>query len=285
MIFRKIKEKLEKNKELEEKNKELEEKNKELEIKLKEIYETKKEIELKDKDRLIYFANEIIRTANEYENGHCEEYIYEYHPIFKYINVLTDRIQTKYLCELIENDFDSEYSNGKFRIKNIFPTEKNEGILLKNKNKIKIELGKDPTLSAPWKEKRLLKCFVTIGSEIKYIDKVYNIKEKATWKQDYQNHYSILYMPMGVTVIGNGNHSSATGILKKEGIIEINEIIDLSDTYDTIKFDGEYFINIESNEKICKPSFYEFGIIYEIGRLIKEKGINFKNYNEIIERL
>ena len=193
--------------------------------------------------------------------------------------------EPKELCELIENDFDSEYSNGKFRIKNIFPTEKNEGILLKNKNKIKIELGKDPTLSAPWKENRLLKCFVTIGSEIKYIDKVYNIKEKATWKQDYQNHYSILYMPMGVTVIGNGNHSSATGILKKEGIIEINEIIDLSDTYDTIKFDGEYFINIESNEKICKPSFYEFGIIYEIGRLIKEKGINFKNYNEIIERL
>lgn len=278
-----------KRKLLEEKNKELESKNKELESKLKDIYEAKEEIkkiESKDKNKLLYFANEIIRKANEYENGYFKEYIYEYHPIFKYINVLTDRIQTKYLCELIENDFDNEYSNGKFKIENTFPiTEKNKLILLKDKKEIKIELGKDPTLSAPWRKDRLLKCFVTIGSEIKYIEKAYNTKEKASWKQHNQNHVSTLYMPMGVTIMANGYHSSATGILKKEGIVEVDEIIDLSDTYDTIKFNGEYFINIESNEKICKPSFYEFGIIYEIGRLIKEKGITFKNYNEVIERL
>ena len=187
---------------------------------------------------------------------------------------------------MIENDFYNEYSNGKFKIENTFPnTEKNKLFLLKDKKEIKIELGKDPTLSAPWRKDRLLKCFTTIGSEIKYIEKVYNTKGKASWKQDNQNHTSILYMPMGVTIMANGYHSSATGILKKEGIVEVDEIIDLSDTYDTVKFDGEYFIDIERNKKICKPSFYEFGIIYEIGRLIKEKGITFKNYNEIKEGL
>uniref|UniRef100_UPI00352262FD DUF6710 family protein n=1 Tax=Staphylococcus haemolyticus TaxID=1283 RepID=UPI00352262FD len=69
--------------------------------------------------------------------------------------------------------------------------------------------------------------------------------------------------------IYNGNHSISAGLNKSEGYIVIDAVIDISYLYDIYEFDGKYLINKQTNEK--EEIYFEFGAIFEIGRLILDK--------------
>lgn len=43
---------------------------------------------------------------------------------------------------------------------------------------------------------------------------------------------------IGLTIVYNGNHSTLSGILKGEGMIQANQTYDLVPTYDYMYFDG-----------------------------------------------
>ncbi len=136
---------------------------------------------------------------------------------------------------------------------------------------ININLGIDPILPTVWERSRLSKCLAAIGTE------------NNRWKEDESNHYIDLLLPMGISIVHGGNHSITTGMVKCEGIIKVgqethNNIYDISALYDFMKFDGTYYIRISDNSIICKANSFEFGCIFEIGRIIKDNNISFINY-------
>lgn len=72
-----------------------------------------------------------------------------------------------------------------------------------------------------------------------------------------------------------GNHSIASGILQSEGEIKPTSVYDISSVFELVKFDGNYFIRIEDGKRISnKVVDFEFACIFEVGRLIFEKGLS-----------
>jgi len=133
---------------------------------------------------------------------------------------------------------------------------------------INIDLGVDPILPTVWERGRLSKCLAMIGTE------------NNRWKEDESNHYIDLFLPMGVAIVHGGNHSITTGMIKCDGIIKVgkgthNNIYDISALYDFMKFNGTYYVRSSDNSIICKANSFEFGCIFEIGRIIKDSNISF----------
>nr|WP_314463360.1 DUF6710 family protein [uncultured Clostridium sp.] len=136
---------------------------------------------------------------------------------------------------------------------------------------ININLGVDPILPTVWERRRLSKCLAGIGTV------------NNRWKEDESNHYIDLLLPIGISIVHGGNHSITTGMVKCEGIIKVgqgthNNIYDISALYDFMKFDGTYYVRISDNSIICKANSFEFGCIFEIGRIIKDNNISFINH-------
>lgn len=139
-----------------------------------------------------------------------------------------------------------------------------------------IALGKDPVLSFPWDRERLEDAME------------YATKEKP-WKEDSMNHRAYVIFPVGVTWIHNGIHSGFSGVMSRQGFLNITErsigrnydIIDWSPLYTYIKFDGENYIFTGYNEEeelhevIGKAPCFELGCIFEIGRILHKNGIRF----------
>ncbi len=48
------------------------------------------------------------------------------------------------------------------------------------------------------------------------------------------------------------------------------KIVDLSPVLELVKFDGEKWINDDNGEAVGQPRYQEFGIVWEIGRLISQ---------------
>jgi hypothetical protein len=79
-------------------------------------------------------------------------------------------------------------------------------------------------------------------------------------------------MPFGIAWVGGGNHSIMTGIVRGEGQITTDLVYDLSELFSLVRFDGTSFIRLSDGEEIAFVKDFEFGAIFEIGRLIHEKG-------------
>ena len=97
------------------------------------------------------------------------------------------------------------------------------------------------------------------------------------------NISTILIEPLGLVLVNSGGHHSVnSAIIQNEGNIYINEIRNISKILDRYKFDGENYIEIETNKKInsnclidkSKPLLYSLGILFEIARLLKNNNID-----------
>ena len=147
-----------------------------------------------------------------------------------------------------------------------------------------IELGKDPVLSFPWVYDRL-------------IDAVKNFAtDENPWIEKTNNHEVTVMLPVGITWIQNGIHSAFSGCMSRQGKIGVTSqaiqsgrhtIINLAPLYEYIKFDGENYIftgygeEEQLHEVIGKAPNFELGCIFEIGRLLHEKGVTFKKIQVI----
>lgn len=128
---------------------------------------------------------------------------------------------------------------------------------------LKSELNfKIPILSIPWKIRSLSGCFMTIGGT------------SSTFREHKASHYpNTLIYPLNTIHISNGRHSMLVGILEGTGTITIDQVLDISESYQSIYFDGTYFRFKRGNKILKKSPLAEFGIMYEIGRLIKENNL------------
>ena len=104
------------------------------------------------------------------------------------------------------------------------------------------------------------------------------------WKQNTSTgtdkHCFNLFLPIGVTDIYEGNHSVFSGIVKGVGELtfypgDVNHgIYDISYLYDKIYYDGYSYRTIKGNKIICSALF-EYGCLFEIGRIINKANISF----------
>lgn len=138
---------------------------------------------------------------------------------------------------------------------------------------LEIQLGKDPVVTFPWARNRLEQCLKEIGTPMK------------PWAEDTLNHFATLYLPMGLTHIYNGNHSSYTGMVKGEGSIHIHPasshtVCDVSPLYRLIQFDGVNFVKAGTNIPVGIPLSFAHGCIFELGRMIAEMNIDFAAYKK-----
>lgn len=91
-----------------------------------------------------------------------------------------------------------------------------------------ISLNRDLVLPWSWKKPRSVTCIAEIGKG----------RRSGEWRQDHNNHYVNLWLPMGIAWVGSGNHSISAGIIQGEGHITPENVYDISNVYEYVYCDG-----------------------------------------------
>lgn len=131
-------------------------------------------------------------------------------------------------------------------------------------NPLTISLTQEAVWSFSWEPARFTGCLAHIGS---------NVNKPFVFQPN--NHFSQLLLPLGLTIVNNGNHSTACGIIKGEGFIEVKEIADNTQNCDDFYFDGTYICRVSDKSKVHAVAKFECGVLFELSRLIHAHGINF----------
>jgi len=176
-------------------------------------------------------------------------------------------------CALLSVVYQSRHeARGVFRLENMFgslhvqmtPDGKTISDLINIKpERYRLNLGRDPILAVPWHEDRFINALAHIGYARKF----------GKWIEEPSNHIVNLLQPFGVALVGGGNHSLTAGIANSEGTVVTGEVIDLSPLYEYVRYDGVHMLRIHDGAKLWEPIEEEFGILFEIGRLMVEHGV------------
>lgn len=144
--------------------------------------------------------------------------------------------------------------------------------VLLNRPSIEVSVNAVPILLSPWKGERTIDNLIVINSE--------NVFDGVKYSFNIENWY---LHPMGIVVCKGGNHSQLSARYKNKGITIINRVIDFTQLYKTVEFNGNSYVKIddgtvvdlESSENIL---FYS-GVIFELGRYLTGK--NYCSVKEI----
>ena len=135
-------------------------------------------------------------------------------------------------------------------------------------NEIVVDLTRASVIPVPWRKM----------STFDMIIQICGVNAKP-WIEDTDNHIIDMYLPMGICLVRGSNHSITAGMLKKTGEITITKdskhrIYDISELLDYMRFDGVYYRRIADDTIVCKANNFEFGCIFELGRIIMENNIS-----------
>ncbi|AXL70970.1 DUF6710 family protein [Pseudomonas aeruginosa] len=128
----------------------------------------------------------------------------------------------------------------------------------------RLRLGRDPILAVPWSESSLTNAIANIGHS----------RRMGEWRADF-NHKVELLLPFGLTLVHGGNHSLAAGITNAEGTVVAETVIDLAPLYAHVRYDGVSMIRTHDGFNLWTPVDEEFGILFEIGRLMVENRVRY----------
>lgn len=220
----------------------------------------------------------------------------EYNPqaLFQLIKIFTDKITNDNALEVIESDWyeNKNYSFYYFLfgkeiidraeekeisdiLKTEYTAESDVTVDTDKDSVIKIKLSQALVFTEVWNKER----FQTIFA---------NHKGDIITQKNIDSRIVYLYLPLGISfIIDGGNHTIYSGKIKGVGEINFNgnaynKIYDMSKLYDYMYFDGVYYRKRGSEGKIKKSgkiiaraANFEFGCIFEIGRMIYENKISF----------
>jgi len=221
------------------------------------------------------------RNIIEFSKGVIEESFgrKNYKEIFTVVKMLSDSIAYKNARTVVETYTAIPENNTTYTFLNLLTLDKLPNDMYKFlygetykqldvDDRLNIVLGSDPIIATVWERLRFRDAIAKYGTE------------NTPWKQDKYNHEIDVFLPMGLSMVVNGNHSIAPGMLKSEGTIEAgkgtpNHIYDVSGLYDFIEFDGLNYVSRRDKSILFKANSFEFGCIFEIGRLVEEKHISF----------
>ncbi len=187
----------------------------------------------------------------------------ENHPIYNLIRLLGKDVQREYMMHPIKGIHDE--MKLKDFLFNLWSKTIKEDIyekpLMRNVEfSKKISLSKDVVITGPWHPTRFSEALSRYGSELLM----------TKWKQD-SNHQVTLYLPIGISVVEQGNHSITSGILQGEGEISPSETFDMSEYYKYIHTDGSWYYLSKTGKKLSEVRSVEYAAIFEIGRIITDK--------------
>jgi hypothetical protein len=222
---------------------------------------------------ILEFAHSVLNNTN----GHPIRYSQYYskgneHPLLDVVRLIGKTVQTKYLTNLLYYDDESELPSLEpgqlFFDQTTMITidgKRMYHLMKEEKNTKEIRLYKDLILPWPWKRERLIHTISNIGAE----------RTWGEWKQDFNNHFVELWLPIGITWVKGGNHSIATGILQGIGTIKPESTYNICEVYKHVYTDGSYYFRIRDNVVIAPVEDVEFAAIFEIGRLMIKNSISF----------
>jgi len=220
-------------------------------------------------DRIIEFTQSVLKEAKDFNNGLYAEYE---HPLIDVVKLIGKQLQSLYLSNLLYEIDESD-------LPCLYPKE----LLFDPMTRISLDgttftdvrrelktdrvisLNRDLILPWSWKKSRLATCIALIGEG----------RRMGQWRQDHNNHYVDLWLPMGVAFVYGGNHSISAGIIQGRGEIITRSVYDISDVYDYVYCDGFHYYRSEDGSIISKVINAEFAAIFEIGRMMREMSISY----------
>ncbi len=114
-----------------------------------------------------------------------------------------------------------------------------------------IDLSKDPVVLLPWDRYAFSPVIKSIvGTGFKYIK---------------SNHKGYYFSDIELCYISNGNHSIATGIIKKMGEIQVKEY-DIKNLFKDLTTDGLYWY-INGEKQLKKIFDFRLALLYELAKL------------------
>ena len=122
-----------------------------------------------------------------------------------------------------------------------------------------LDLAQDCVLPTPWNPSSMK---ANIG--------IYGLGYgRRPWIQQHNNH-NVLWCPtFGIGIVRGGNHSLTAAVITNELThFTIKDSCDLSQMFDTYFFDGRAFRDKGSQKFVSVPEVKEFGIVYELSRMI-----------------
>ncbi|MEI4527202.1 DUF6710 family protein [Priestia megaterium] len=219
---------------------------------------------------ILRFAEKVIRDYNS-TKGTGTDLGVDRHPICEVIHILGRKIQSDYMVRLLtvedESDLESFISPFMFKASTILTLDGRTYSDLINKKNIRREadLSIDTVIPWPWKRYRLANALTKIGPG----------RLLGPWKEDKNNHFLELWLPLGLYWVNGGNHSISVGILQGNGKVSTDEVYDISQIYDHVTCDGSHYIREFDKEIIGKVDNIELAAIFEIGRLLTRQSISF----------
>lgn len=250
---------------------------------MKEVLEyiDNKEHKKDELERILMYAKNILsksKNRRKYEHAEIE-------PIFSYIKIFTDYIQTKKTMYILGNtdslplennevyNFNVAYHNN---IDKLVPYNHREPIKLEKP--LLVRNGKEPIITEIWNSARIADCISNIGKGI------YNKEqEDNSFESEELNHYGTYIYPMGIISVDMGNHSINAGMIKSEGNFYIDKVIDISSIYENSFFNGMSIENQKYNFE--DYVFFELGVLFEIGRLLmSDKSLFPKEIQDVIDK-
>ena len=198
------------------------------------------------------------------------------HPIFDFIRIICRGLQSDYMkysiyYNCVGGSHNVPMINDGYSISDVFSARSFNHFKKEVKCKKILNLSKDLIFPSVWNKDRLLNAIKNIGEH----------KTLGKWKQDCNNHFAEVWLPVGLTWVNGGNHSIAIGIIQG-GYLKPENYYDISEAYKHIKCDGEYFIKTTEYSETQHPvKNVELAAVFEIGRLLLEKNISFAEYTHL----
>ncbi|MGM1044824.1 MAG: DUF6710 family protein [Bacillota bacterium] len=246
--------------------------------KIKEVFFTSGENKLSiynrsikesDKDKRLLFDNMMMAVNDTFSIHEKSEQTPLRHPIFDLIKMIGLRTQTKYLTNKLYDPSHSRLPNitsGKVFFKETIENRYHLDDYLQQypTESYTVSLSEDLVLPWPWNYERLIDSLIKIGKG----------RNWGVWKKDEMNHNVELWLPQRIVFVIGGNHSITSGIIQGTGSLEPNYVFDTKPVYEYIYTDGIHYYRKKDNSIIAKVEVVEFAVLFEVGRIMVEKGIS-----------
>ena len=186
----------------------------------------------------------------------------------KLLRILALNIQDNIICHVLNNEYNYFFEPVLTR-QSLYCRKCHQSLncstsMTRPKSPIPFDLSMNPVLSSCWNIDRLI---CALGNISPYIGRPFSFDKANPFS-------SILIKPVNLLITGNGFHSTTSGIYDTKAVYFPEYVLDISNWYDVIHFDGIAFYHSECNTLLYSPEQKEIGIIYEIGRLLIDSNLN-----------
>lgn len=122
-------------------------------------------------------------------------------------------------------------------------------------------LGTDVVLPWPWHVERYHNALLRIGNGL----------PAGAWRQD-RNHQGYALWPLRVTLISQGNHSIAAGVLRAQGVMSV-PLVDIGPWIDRYETDGERFWDRTDLQPVSHAPSVWWAVLWELARFVRDKAL------------